>query len=286
MLLLLGGLVALLALVIVKATWTPVAPLRVGSRRRWGQLLSASGRMYVARPRLFVGLGLFLIPVMVLITVLQWLLRVGIDAVSTVTGSGAGLFAYLAVVIGTTLTLLAFGLVQGATACALVELDAGRAIGAVEAYRLSVRKLRPLLRAIGIFVLRGSSSRRRASSSRRNLARRALVAARPVVELEEHGRAAPGGAELVRGRWLVSARSSGWAGSWRSPPACCSGAPDLVSNSSLALLNLVSGVVYAVTLPFVALVTAYVYFDARAREELEPRDVVDELPAEITLGRA
>jgi hypothetical protein len=56
-----------------------------------------------------------------------------------------------------------------------------------------------------------------------------------------------------------------------------------VSNSSLALLNVVAGVVYAVALPFVALVTAYVYFDARARLELEPRDARTELPAEISV---
>jgi len=56
-----------------------------------------------------------------------------------------------------------------------------------------------------------------------------------------------------------------------------------VSNSSLAVLNLVAGIVYAIALPFVALVTAYVYFDARARLELDPRDVRTELPAEVSI---
>jgi len=50
-----------------------------------------------------------------------------------------------------------------------------------------------------------------------------------------------------------------------------------------ALLNLVAGVVYALALPFVALVTAYVYFDARTRGELEPAQP-SELPAEIELS--
>ena len=35
-----------------------------------------------------------------------------------------------------------------------------------------------------------------------------------------------------------------------------------------SLLNVVAGVVYALAMPFVALTTAYVYFDARVREEL------------------
>ena len=53
----------------------------------------------------------------------------------------------------------------------------------------------------------------------------------------------------------------------------------------LAMLNIVAGIVYAAALPFVALVTAYVYFDARTRVELEPDVEQRELPAEIELSR-
>jgi hypothetical protein len=35
------------------------------------------------------------------------------------------------------------------------------------------------------------------------------------------------------------------------------------------VLNIVAGAVYALALPFVAIVTSYVYFDALARHELE-----------------
>lgn len=52
----------------------------------------------------------------------------------------------------------------------------------------------------------------------------------------------------------------------------------------LATLNVVAGIVYAIAMPFVGLVTAYVYFDARTRAELEPVEHVGELPAEITLS--
>jgi hypothetical protein len=54
----------------------------------------------------------------------------------------------------------------------------------------------------------------------------------------------------------------------------------------LAALNIVAGLVYAATLPFVGLVTAYVYFDARTRDELEPVVEQGELPAEIELSQA
>jgi hypothetical protein len=52
----------------------------------------------------------------------------------------------------------------------------------------------------------------------------------------------------------------------------------------LATLNIVAGIVYVVALPFVALVTAYVYFDARTRVELEPAVEHRTLPAEIELS--
>jgi hypothetical protein len=59
-----------------------------------------------------------------------------------------------------------------------------------------------------------------------------------------------------------------------------------VTEAPLATLNIVAGIVYALSMPFVALVTAYVYFDARARVELEPIERVSELPAEIKLEPA
>jgi hypothetical protein len=51
------------------------------------------------------------------------------------------------------------------------------------------------------------------------------------------------------------------------------------------LVNVLAGAVYAVAMPFVAITTAYVYFDARTRGELEPETRLSELPAEIELAR-
>jgi hypothetical protein len=43
----------------------------------------------------------------------------------------------------------------------------------------------------------------------------------------------------------------------------------ILTTTSLAVLNVIAGVVYAVLLPFAALRTAYVYLDVRVRLELE-----------------
>jgi hypothetical protein len=50
------------------------------------------------------------------------------------------------------------------------------------------------------------------------------------------------------------------------------------------LLNIVAGIVYALAMPFVAITTTYVYFDARVRNELEPSGRPVDLPAEIELS--
>src|SRR4029079_7810845 len=121
-LLVLGPILGLLVFAAVRATWRPVAPRRISRRRSWGQIISASGAMYIRRPRLFLGIGVLLIPLTVAITLLQWLVLKLVDLVVTLTGQAAGTFAFIALVIGTTLTLLGLGLVQAATACALVEL--------------------------------------------------------------------------------------------------------------------------------------------------------------------
>ena len=64
------ALVVVLALVLVARPpheLAPVAPLRLGRRRTWGQILSAAGRMYVERPLLFLGIGVILIPISIVI---------------------------------------------------------------------------------------------------------------------------------------------------------------------------------------------------------------------------
>ena len=283
------SLLGLLAFVVIKATWTPVAALRVGRRRAWGQILSASASMYVKQPRLFLGLGLLLIPITVVTTLLQWLLLSALDLVGSVTGDLAGVFAYVAIVMGATLTLLGLALVMAATSCALVELDAGRPVGPAMAYRLALRRIRPLLRAVALFVVMWvalTSTVVLIPFALWFAVRWALLA--PVAELEDRGGrdALRRSAELVRGHWLRVGSLVVLGGMLALLSGPLLGALLIfIWNSSLVLLNLVAGVVYAVALPFVALVTSYVYFDARTRRELEPAERPDQLPAEIALER-
>jgi hypothetical protein len=286
-LLVLAAILGLAAFAIVRATWTPVAPLRIARRRAWGQILSASARMYVKRPALFLGLGLLLIPIGVVITLVQWVLLGGLDALGSVSGEVAGGWAFLSVVIGTMLALLGLGLVQAATACALVEIDSGREIGAVGAYRLAFQRMRPLLGAIALFVTMWvvlTTTVFLIPVAIWLAVRWALVA--PIVELEDH-RPFPSlrrSGALVRGRWIRVASLVGISAALALVAGPLIGAILIFLTSvPLAFLNIVAGIVYALAMPFVALVTAYVYFDARARAELEHVERPSVLPAEIQL---
>ena len=58
----------------------------------------------------------------------------------------------------------------------------------------------------------------------------------------------------------------------------------IVTNAPFAFLNAVSAVVYAAAVPFVAVLTTYVYFDVRVSDELAPEDQHGDLPAEVELA--
>ncbi len=287
-LLVLTALIALIVFVVVRATWTPVAPLRVGRRRSWGQILSASARMYVKRPTLFLGIGALLFPVAIATTLLQWLLFRLIDLLGVVTGQGAGAFALLALVIGTTLTLFGLGLVQAAIACALVELDGGRPIGPVAAYRLALRSVRPLVRSIALFVFVWvvlSLTTFLLPVAIFLAVRWCLLAPAVVLEDRKGIDSLHRSGALVRGRWIRVGSLVGVSAAVALALGPLLGVSLIfLTSMPFALLNVVAGAVYALALPFVGLVTAYVYFDARARGELEPADRRQELPAEIELA--
>ena len=142
-----GVLLLLLIYVLSRTSWRPTAPLRLAHRRAWGQTLASAARMYLAQLRLVVGIGILLIPVSLLITLLQALLLHGTSVLGIESGAeGNSFLAFVVVAIGTALTLLGLGLVQAATARALVELDQGRAIGPLRAYLLARRQHSPAAR--------------------------------------------------------------------------------------------------------------------------------------------
>ena len=287
--LVLAGLALLVIILISRATWRPAAPLRLAHRRSWGQILSASARMYVQRIPLFVGIGLVVIPISLLVTLLQALVLhatsiLGVQA----GGEESGLLALFVLAIGTALTLLGLGLVQAACARALIRIDEGRPVGPLAAYRLAVDSAAPLFGALlvaSIVVSLLASSIFLIPIAVWLAGRWALIA--PAVELESlsAARALRRSGRLVRRRWLKVASLIVAGGALVVVAGPLIGVLlILLTDAPFWLVNVIAGIVYAVAMPLVALVTAYVYFDARTRGELEAESELTELPAEIELS--
>ncbi len=287
--LVLGALLALALYGISRATWRPTAPLRVARRRSWGQILGAAGRMYVKRFPLFVGLGILFLPISWLVALLQAIV-VGVSSFVGIEtdGESGSVLLFLVVAIGSTLTLLGIGFVIAATVRALVEIDEGRKIGPVRAYRLALRRLRPIVGALAIAVVVVTlllSTFLLVPIAIWLAVRWALVV--PPAELEGASAvtALRRSARLVRQQWLKVASLTVAAAAIALVAGPLVGALLIIlTDAPFALLNVVAGLVYAVTIPFVALTTSYVYFDARVREELAPSREPDQLPAEIELS--
>jgi hypothetical protein len=285
-----AGVVLLLIYLLSRTSWRPTAPIRLARRRAWGQTLAAASRMYVAELPLVLGIGVVFIPVSLLVVLLQALLLHGTSVLGFESGAeGNSLLAFLAIAIGTALTLLGLGLVQAATSRALVEVDGGRPIGPLQAYWLARDSIRPLLGAL--FVAALAVSLLASSIYLLPLAiwlagRWSLIA--PSIELEELSALAGlrRSARLVRGKWFKVTSLIVVGGALALVVGPVVGvALILTTGAPFWLVNLVAGVIYALTMPLVAITTVYLYFDRRVAFELGGDTKAAVLPAEIEVAR-
>jgi len=287
--LLLAALALLLLYSLSRTSWRPVAPFRLARRRAWGQTLAAAARMYVAKPGLMLGIGVLFIPIELLTALIQALVVHGTDILGVETGSRAGgLLGFLVLAIGTALTLLALGVVQAATARALVELDQGRPVGPLRAYLLAADAIRPLLGALLVATVAVSllvSSIYLIPVAVWLAGRWALIA--PSIELERLGALAGlrRSRLLVRGAWLKVASLIVVGAALALAVGPIVGALLILATSApFWLANVIAGLIYTVTMPLVAITTAYVYFDRRVADELAEPASTTQLPAEIELS--
>ncbi len=274
---------------ISRATWTPTAPLRLARRRSWGQIVTASARMYRSQLPLLLGLGVIFVPLMVLVALLQSLVTGTSSVLGVDTGGESGGFlVFFVFALSTALTFLGVGLVQGATARALVAIDRGESIGPVHAFRLSLESIRPLLGSffLAVFVVTILASTVFLIPVAIWLTVRWCLII-PAVELED--RSALGAIRrshrLVRGDWLKVGSLVILAAALALAIGPLIGALlIIVTSAPFAFLNAVSAVVYAAAVPFVAVLTTYVYFDVRVSDELAPEEQHGDLPAEVELA--
>jgi hypothetical protein len=284
----LAALLVLLLWLTSRTRWQPSAPLRVVRRRPWGAIVNAGRRMYVHHLGLFLGIGLLFFPVGALISVLQYLLfrASGLDALVDSAGETNALVDALAIGLGVVLTVFGLAIVQSATSIAMVELDAGREITALGAYRKALPKLGSLLGATLIAVVVIAIVDLTAVGLLLGIwlaVRWAFLAQVITLGGASTRSALSASSKLVRGNWWRVASLLLFVTVIALLLGPLVGTLLLfVTSASFGFINLIASVVYAVVLPYVAIVTTYLYFDlllARRQDE-ELAETGDVLPAE------
>lgn len=275
----LAVLVALIVVAAVRTTWAPNDPHPVVQRRAAGQLLVAARRMYRVHWRWFAGIGLMYLPVMLVAVGLQWLLveTSGLNSLADADGDQHAWAAFFALLLGGTLSLLAYFAVLAAVSRVLIDIARGRPVSLGSAYREVGRHARSLAAVAAILVLMVGLLLVPLVTAPLAL----LFAVRygfavQAVMVEERGPASAlrRSRELVQGRWwrvaLVAVLVVG-IGAATGPLAGI--VLLLISSASFGVINLVAAAVYVATMPYVALVLAYLYFDLTVRAEPTERDV-------------
>jgi hypothetical protein len=284
----LGALAALLLWALSRTEWEPSTPLRMRRRRRWGQILSASAHLYRARFALFAGIGLLFVAIALIESGVQWLLFQVATVAPLVHSAGEanGFVVGLAVALGLPFTLIALTLVQAAVARSMAEIDESRAIGPRAALAGAFARFVPLFWAlvkVAVVVVVLDLTVVGIPLSAWLLVRWSLFTQVIVLEGQPARGSLRRSARLVRGHWLRAASVSVVSAGIGLLVGPLVGVLLLfVTSASFNVVNLVAGIVYAATLPFVAIATTYLYYDLLVRERLEAREVgaAAVLPAE------
>jgi hypothetical protein len=277
-----------------RTSWQPSAPLRLEHRRPWGGIVNASRRMYFRHLRLFLGIGLLFIPLGLLITGLQYLIfRVGgLNGLVDSAGSSNAVVGFLAFALGLLVTIFGLAVVNAATAVAMTEIDLGRKATARAAYRKVLPKLGPLLGVVviaSVVIALVSLTTIGVVLGSWLIVRWAFLAQVVVLEDVPALGALGRSSRLVRGNWWRTASLLLFVITVALLVGPLVGTFLLfVSSASFDFVNLLSGLLYVIVLPYAAIASTYMYFDLRVEKqhEEESAGAGDVLPAETPASAA
>jgi hypothetical protein len=283
-LIVLGVIVVLMLWLASRTQWGPASPSPVRTRRRWGTIVIAASRFYGGHLRLVLGLGVVFIPLGLLITGVQYLVfRVsGLSSFVETEGASNAFVGGLAILLGAIFTGIGLAIVQATCAAALDALAEGRDLRALEAYKVALRRWRPLLgafllaavvigilsfTAIGLILVVWL------------LVRWSLVAQVVILEGNSPRAALRRSSQLVRGDWWRVASLVLFVTTIGLLLGPLLGAVLLfVTSASFNFVNLISSLVYVFALPFVAIATTYLYFDLELEKGKQPEREATAVP--------
>jgi hypothetical protein len=272
-------LTAVLLWLASRTRWDVTEPGELRARRPWGSLVTLAARTYLANVRLFLSVGAIFVVLGVLLALLQYLVfrRSGLSSLVDTFGASNAFTEAVVLGLGFVVNLLGLTLVQAASARVLVQLSAEGRASATDAYRATLRELRPLLGGLVLaafavavldLTLIGLPIAIWLTVRWSLLAQSAaLCGGGATASLRRSSR-------LVRGHWWRTASLTVFVTGLALLLGPLAGTLLLFATSARAsfdAVNLVSDLVYVVALPFAAIATTYLYFDLAARSA-EPPD--------------
>jgi len=268
---------AIAALVIVwlvtRTVWRPADPRRVARKRHLGQVISCSAVRFWSHRRLFLGIGLVFVPIGIFVAVIQalafnvW----GLTPLMSDTGRANAFVASLALALGVLMTFLGLAVVQAATARTVADLDAGRPVGVLSAYRGLRGRLRRLVRALAFVVIVQvvlDLTVVLIPVAIYLLVRWSLLGVVSGLEDDPEPGVLRRSVTLTRRHWWRTATIALGITGGALLVGPLVGALVLVATSaSFAFVNIIAAVVNVAALPFASAALTYLYYDLDAREQ-------------------
>ncbi len=267
----LAVLLGLGVLAVARTRSTPASPFPVEQERAWGQMVGAAAVLYRRRLGLVLGLGLVYIPTALVTAGVQAALfrLTRLETLVDNAGELNGFVVFVVLLAGIVFHLIAYVAVLAAGTRAVTELSAGGSPGVLSTYREVLGLLGPLARVTGwvaLAVLATGVSIVLLPVAIFLVVRWAFAVQVVAIEGVRGRRALGRSGELVRGRWWRTGAVAGavtLVGGMAGPLVGI--LLLLATTKSFLFVNAVSAIVYAVTIPFVAIVLVTLYYDARAR---------------------
>ena len=274
-----------------RTQWKPALAEPIDRERTAGQIYRSGWRIYRRYWTLFLGIGLIFIPLSVVAIVVQQIVFsvTGLGTLERVAASDHIVTGVIAIALGQIETIVATVLVTAAVAAALDHIGEGGRPDAVLAYRRALPRSGSLglawIWVIAVTLLLGITIVG-IPIAIVYLVRKSLITQACVVEHRDAVGSLARSSELVRGHgprvFAITALVNVTA--YLAGPILGIAVLFLTS-SSLAVIDLISSVVYVFVMPYVGLAIMLLFYDLRQRVGApEPVRGVTGLPAPSTAG--